>query len=74
MFEGLQPPSTEKFCSLAKEIKTLADKDLKIFLEALEDPRWSHKALTKAVTDRGFKTNEKAIRAHRKKECLCSKI
>jgi hypothetical protein len=74
MFENLVPPSAEKFCSLAKEMKTLDSKDLKLFLEALDDLRWSHKALTVAVIGRGFKTNEKALRAHRKKECLCSTI
>lgn len=74
MFENLVPPSTAKTCSLAKEMLTLSDKDLKLFLEALDDPRWSHKALTVAVISRGFKTNEKALRAHRKKECLCSTI
>lgn len=74
MFEGLQPPSIEKLCSLAKEMKTLSDKDLKAFSEALADQRWTHKGLTEAVVGRGFKTNEKALRAHRKKECLCSRI
>jgi uncharacterized protein (DUF1778 family) len=74
MFENLVPPSIEKSCSLAKEMKTLNDKDLKIFVDALDDPRWTHKALTAAVISRGFKTNEKALRAHRKKECLCSTI
>ena len=74
MFENLVPPSIEKMCSLAKEMKTLNDKDLKIFIEALDDPRWTHKALTVAVVGRGFKTNERALRSHRKKECLCSTI
>lgn len=74
MFEDLVPPSIEKSCSVFKEMKTLTDKDLKLFLEALDDPRWTHKGLTEAVISRGFKTNEKALRAHRKKECLCSTI
>lgn len=54
-------------------MKTLNDKDLKILQEALEDPRWGHKALTKAVLSRGFKTNEKALAAHRKGACICLK-
>ncbi len=74
MFEGLVPPVEERTCSFAKEIKSLTPKDLKILLEALEDPRWTHKALTVAVKARGFKTNEKALRSHRKMECLCLKI
>lgn len=73
MFEGLEPPVKERLCSLAKEMKTLDDKDLKILKDALNDPRWNHKALTKAVISRGFKTNEKALSAHRKGDCLCSK-
>ena len=68
------PPNLEKSCSLAKEMKTLSAKDLKLFIEALDDLRWTHKALTVAVISRGFKTNEKALRTHRKKECLCSTI
>lgn len=74
MFEGLEPPVVERICALAKQMKTLSDKDLKVFSEALADPRWTHKGLTEAVVGRGFKTNEKSVRAHRKKECLCSKI
>lgn len=74
MFEGLEPPVVERICSLAKEMKKLSDKDLKALSEALADPRWTHKGLTEAVIARGFKTNEKALRAHRKKECLCSTI
>lgn len=73
MFEGLEPPVVERLCSLAKSMKTLNDKDLKILQEALEDPRWGHKALTKAVLSRGFKTNEKALAAHRKGACICLK-
>ena len=74
MFEGLEPPVVERICGLAKQMKMLEHKDLKVFSEALADQRWTHKGLTEAVIARGFKTNEKSIRAHRKGECLCSRI
>ncbi len=74
MFEGLEPPVKEVICSLAKAMKGLSKEDLKLFTAALSDPRWTHKGLALAVSSRGFKTNEKALRAHRKGECLCSKI
>ena len=74
MFEGLEPPKKEVLCSLGKSMKDLSKEDLKLFLAALDDPRWTHKGLALAVSSRGFKTNEKALRAHRKGECLCSRI
>jgi hypothetical protein len=74
MFEGLEPPKKELFCSLAKAMKALSKEDLKLFLTALDDPRWTHKGLFLAVSSRGFKTNERAVRDHRKGVCLCSKI
>jgi hypothetical protein len=74
MFEGLEPPLKETLCSLGKSMKGLSKEDLKLLLAALNDPRWTHKDLTLAVSGRGFKTNEKALRAHRKGECLCSRI
>ena len=46
MFEGLEPPVVERICALAKQMKTLSDKDLKVFSEALADQRWTHKGLT----------------------------
>jgi hypothetical protein len=74
MFEGLEPPVKEVLCSFGKAMKDLSKEDLKLLAAALNDPRWTHKDLTLAVSSRGFKTNEKALRVHRKGECICSKI
>lgn len=74
MFEGLEPPKIESICSISKAMKSLSKEDVKLLQQAFDDPRWTHKGLSFAVSNRGFKTTEKSVRQHRKGECLCSRI
>lgn len=74
MLEGLTPPKKEPICPMvAKAVSTFDKKDLRIFTEALNNPLWSAKKLSEALTDRGFVTTEKQIHSHRGGRCSCLK-
>jgi hypothetical protein len=75
MLEGITPPQREAICRMmSAATQLLDDKDLKIFVEALNNPLWSAGALANAVTDRGFLVSTKQIQVHRRGSCPCLKI
>ena len=48
--------------------------DQKVLLAALEDDRWTARALAIALNGRGITIAKDTIQAHMKKTCRCSKI
>ncbi len=74
MLEGLAPKEKESICFLMKKATSeLDDKDLKVLLEALKDPRWSESGLAEALTQRGFKVSRGVIHRHNSGACGCAK-
>jgi hypothetical protein len=74
MLEGLTPRSKEALCFLMKKATTeLDDKDLKILLDAVDDPRWTANGLTDALSQRGFIVSRGVIQNHRAKTCACAR-
>lgn len=75
MLEGLTPPQKESLCPMMVDATSkLDDKDLKIFLDALNNSAlWSLSQLSSALTERGFKVSINQIGKHRRKECSCAR-
>jgi len=73
MLEGLTPPIEERLCAfIVNAMGQLEDADLQILRENLDDPRWSHKGLAVALTERGFKCYDDQVRQHRTGKCRCA--
>lgn len=74
MLEGLTPPTVELICPLMRNATDkLDDKDLKILIEALADPRWTSKNLVTELTNRGFQATLGQLQKHRGNSCSCAK-
>lgn len=74
MLEGLAPKEKEALCFLMKKATDeLDDKDLKILLDAMADPRWSANGLTDALNSRGFIVSRGIIQKHKAKTCACAR-
>lgn len=72
MLENLRLPEKEQLCPMMiSATAELDDKDLKILIDALDDLRWTAKALSANVTAAGFKITESQIFKHRSKRCAC---
>jgi hypothetical protein len=73
MLEGLTPPVRELLCAfIINAADQLSDKDMEILRENLDDPRWSHKGLSVALSERGFKCYDDQVRQHRTGKCRCA--
>jgi hypothetical protein len=73
MLEGLTPPVEERLCAfIVNAVDQLTDKDLQILKENLDDPRWTHSHLAKALIERGFKCYDDQVRQHRTGKCRCA--
>lgn len=73
MLKGLTPPEKETICAFMRNATDQLDKaDLQILIDNLADPRWSHKALAEALTERGFKCYDDQVRLHRTRRCICA--
>ena len=74
MFETLTLPQEEHLCPMvSRGTSTLEPNDLKIFLDALDDLRWTARNLATELTKRGFKVSENQIWKHRSKACACAR-
>ena len=75
MLEGLTPPARVHPCMIRTVFGNIDGNDQKILREALADREaWSHRALAKALTERGLPLGEKIIRDRRDRpcdECIC---
>ena len=74
MLEKLALPEKEALCPMmAQAIKAFDDKDLKIFVEALEDPRWTAAELGAQISKLAFKVSNHQIHKHRNGSCACAR-
>jgi hypothetical protein len=70
MLEDLQPPKQIFKCAIRDTILTLEESDRVILKDALANEQvWSHRALSRALTAKGFSLGEKIIRERRAKPC-----
>ena len=63
-----QPPTT---CIFGVFIQTLEAKDRADLEQALEDRKFSHRAIQTACRKYGFTGGETVVRRHRRGECVC---
>ena len=72
MLEDLMPPTRQFACRVRTVISELDGKDVKILVEALDNPVvWPAKTLSRALKDRGVVLSDTSISNHRKKSCSC---
>ncbi len=74
LLDGLTPIKPGEPCKVGRVIKELDTDDSATLILALEDERWTHRALAHALTARGVNFATDTIRAHRENTCRCSKI
>ena len=74
MLENLEPAKSEKRCKLGRIIDKLEPKDQQIMLAALADfDKWTNRALTNALNERGIDFTVETLRTHRLNFCGCTK-
>lgn len=72
MLEGLKKPERPRgYCKVAAVSQTLEANDAKILNEAIDDPSWVAKQLSKALQERGVIISDTTILRHRRRECIC---
>jgi hypothetical protein len=73
MLEALSQPEAEALCpTVKKAIATFDDKDLKKFLEALNNLEWAARDLSSQLKTLGFNVSENQIWKHRANSCACA--
>lgn len=60
-------------CPVAKIVPQMSDDDLADLDEAMRNQSIRHVAIARALERRGWRVNEKAIAAHRKDSCGCTR-
>jgi hypothetical protein len=74
ILDGLTPLKDIEPCRAGKLILELEPDDQQILLAALEDDRWTARALALALNARGLTIAKDTLQAHMRKTCRCSKI
>jgi hypothetical protein len=74
MLEDLTPPTKQRLCKVELAAQTLEPQDQKILKAAVANPAWPIAGLYTELKNRGISISEKAMTAHRKGLCQCSKI
>jgi hypothetical protein len=74
MLEGLVPPQKIAPCRIKQVLETLDAKDQAILEQSVANPDWPVSTLSRELQKRGITLGDKAIAAHRKGHCQCSKI
>jgi hypothetical protein len=72
MLEDMNPPEYITPCAVRTLMGRLDEADQEILRTALlNQALWGHTPLARALTDRGLRISEKAIRKHRLRLCSC---
>jgi hypothetical protein len=72
MLENLgAPPKQSRPCAVRDLIAKLDKKDQEILVEAIANPEWTAKGLSRELIARGLIISDHPILRHRKKECSC---
>ena len=73
LLDGLTPIKDIEPCKVGRTILELAPDDRAILILALEDDRWTSRALSHALRTRGVTLAGDTIKAHRSNTCRCSR-
>lgn len=75
MLEGLTPPPKNAgSCKVATITETMTDSDKQILLDAVDNPKWQLKTLSKALGERGVQISDSPLTNHRQKTCACYRL
>jgi len=73
ILEGLNPERNIEPCKVGRIVLNLETTDADILTEAIENPKWTARALSKALTERGVAISRDTLDTHMRKACRCSK-
>lgn len=73
MLENLTPPGRFRSCKVAEVSAPLSETDKRILEDAIANPEWPIKALSRALGERGILISETPLSSHRAKSCSCFK-
>jgi len=73
MLEGLEPPVKDTMCIIARKAADLSKEDQQVLETAINNPRWTVSALTRALVERGFVVGDTALRKHKRGDCACAR-
>ena len=72
MLENLQIPlSTMRNCKVSAVADILSPEDKAILLDAIANPSWSIKGLSRELGKLGIHLSDTPLTSHRKKSCAC---
>lgn len=72
MLENLsKPESRSGYCKVNAIAETLGADDAQILRNAVDDPTWVAKQLSKALKEKGLQLSDTTILRHRRRECVC---
>jgi len=74
LLDGLEPLKPIQLCRVGKLLLELEPGDQQTLTTAMEDGRWTPRALTNALNSRGITIARDTLQAHMKRTCRCSKI
>lgn len=73
LLDGLTPIKDIEPCKVGRTILELDLDDRAILILALEDERWTSRALSHALKTRGVSLAVDTLKAHRNNTCRCSR-
>ena len=73
MLEGLKPPGALRSCKVKAISENLTQEDRAILLEAIANPEWPIKSLSRALSERGLQISDTPLSSHRARACACFK-
>jgi len=73
ILEGLTPVKDIDPCKVGRTLMELEVDDRAVLILALEDERWTSRALSAALRSRGVTLSRDTIQNHRSNTCRCSR-
>ena len=73
LLDGLTPIKDIEPCKVGRILMQLGVDDRLILLDALDDERWTSRALAHALKGRGVSVAVDTLKAHRSRTCRCSR-
>jgi hypothetical protein len=70
---GLNPDKPVEPCKVGRLLLELDSDDAQVLLEAMSNPKWTSRALAKALSERGVTITGDTLKSHTVKACRCSR-
>jgi len=70
---GLNPDKPIEPCKVGRLLLELDEDDAQVLIDAMANPKWTSRALAKALTERGVNITGDTLKTHTTKACRCSR-